>query len=132
MTPSISVTEKPPSADTRRAWAASLCASVSSTLAWAGLGVAKRFSGIATATSTPASIRPSITALEHLASAASVALARTWPSVAIFTARWRAGVMRGGSAAPALYCTPKRGFCGSKTAGAPIVMRTTMPSGDNV
>ena len=106
--------------------------SVSSTLAWAGLGVAKRFSGIATSTSTPAWMSPSITALEHCASAASEALTRTWPSFAALTARWRAGVIRGGSGAPALSCTPKRGFCGSNTAGAPIIMRTTMPSGESV
>ena len=36
--------------------------------------------------------------VEHWASAASAALARTWPSAATLRARWRAGVMRGGSA----------------------------------
>ena len=73
-----------------------------------------------------------MTPVEHWASAASALLARIRPSAAISRARLRAGVMRGGSAAPALSLTPKRGLAGSNTAGAPIIMRTTMPSGESV
>ena len=78
------------------AWTARACWSLNSTLAWAGLGVGNRRSGIATSTSVPASTRPSITPVEHCASAASALLARTRPSAAISSARLRAGVMRGG------------------------------------
>ena len=41
----------------------------------------------------------------------------------------RAGVRRGGGAAPGTRRTPMRGLTGSNTADAPIIMRATMPSG---
>ncbi len=63
---------------------------------------------------------------------ASCALDLMRPSPAISRARFRAGVMRGGSPAPAASRTPKRGFTGSNTAGALIIMRSTMPSGASV
>ena len=114
------------------AWTARACASENCTSEWTGLGTGMRRSGIATSTSVPASTRPSMTPVEHLASAASAALARTSPSAAISSARLRAGVMRGGSRASLLQATPKRGLPGSNTVGGPIIMRTTMPSGESV
>ena len=36
------------------------------------------------------------------------------------------------AARPSLHVTPKRGLPGSNTAGGPIIMRTTMPSGASV
>ena len=40
--------------------------------------------------------------------------------------------MRDGSGAPCTSVTPKRGFCGSNTVRALIIMRTVMPSGASV
>ena len=73
-------------------------------------GRPKRFSGIATSTRLPASIRPSITPVVQPASAASALLARIRPSAAISSARLRAGVMRGGSAAPSFSADAEAGL----------------------
>ncbi len=87
---------------------------------------------MATSTRLPEATSPSTTPEEHSAASASAALARMAPSAAISSARLRAGVMRGGSAAPSTSVTPKRGFVGSNTARALIIMRTVMPSGASV
>ena len=71
-----------------------------------------------------------MTPVVQLASAASADLARMRPSPAISSARVRAGVMRGGTGAPATIDTPNRGRTGSNASLALIIMRTTMPSGD--
>ncbi len=83
-------------------------------------------------TRLPEATRPSTTPEEHSAASASAALARMAPSAAISSARLRAGVMRGGSGAPSTTVTPKRGFVGSNTARALIIMRTVMPRGASV
>ena len=73
-----------------------------------------------------------MTPVEHCACVASADLGLIALSAATLSARSRAGVMRGGRAAPSTSVTPKRGLTGSKAARALIIMRTTMPSGAKV
>ena len=133
MTPSSSVVEKlPASTAERSACTAAACSVSNSVTRWCGSGSGGRLSGMTISTRLPEATSPSTTPEEHSAASASAALARMAPSAAISSARLRAGVMRGGSGAPSTTVTPNRGFVGSNTARALIIMRTVMPSGASV